>query len=213
MKVQLKGVRLAFPDLFKPRAFEGSDVEKYGATFLLDKVKDAEQILAVRRAMTETAIQKWTKEKLPKLGDDKKCLRDGDLKDFDGFDGTMYIHATSNVQQAVVDGALRELNERSGLVYAGCYVNASIDIWAQDNKFGKRINATLGAVQFAGHGEAFSGGAKKMDPASEFEAYEQPAGLDSLDREGDGYGAAPANAATGKTVQDAVKNGDDDLPF
>lgn len=207
MKIKLTKVRLAFPDLFKPRAFQDQGEGKFGATFLLRKVEDAAQITKVREAMRDVAIAKWGKEKLPKLGDDRKCLQDGDLKDYDGFDGCMYIHATSGIQQKVVDGALQEVGERSGLIYGGCYVNASIEIWAQDNSFGKRINASLGAVQFAGHGDSFGGGGKQMDPSEEFEAYEKPKDLSDLDRdEGAGY-------ATGKSVQEAIKDGDANLPF
>lgn len=33
-----------------------------------------------------------------------------------------------------------------------------IDVWAQDNNFGKRINASLGGVQFLRDGDAFAGG-------------------------------------------------------
>jgi hypothetical protein len=50
------------------------------------------------------------------------------------------------------------LTEADGVVYSGCYVNGIIDLWAQNNNYGKRINATLLGVQFAGDGEAFSSG-------------------------------------------------------
>lgn len=33
--------------------------------------------------------------------------------------------------------------EADGLVYSGCYVNARIELWAQDNANGKRVNAKL----------------------------------------------------------------------
>ena len=38
------------------------------------------------------------------------------------------------------------------------YVNGSIELWCQDNAYGKRINATLRGVQFLKDGEAFAGG-------------------------------------------------------
>ncbi|MFD1244790.1 ssDNA-binding protein [Paralysiella testudinis] len=59
--------------------------------------------------------------------------------------------------------AKTHLDSTSGKPYAGCYVNAKIDIWAQDSQYGKRINAGLSGVQFIRHGEAFGGGA----PATE----------------------------------------------
>ncbi len=45
-----------------------------------------------------------------------------------------------------------------GKPYSGCYVNGIVDIWAQDNGFGRRLNATLKGVQFVKDGDAFSGG-------------------------------------------------------
>jgi len=42
--------------------------------------------------------------------------------------------------------------------YSGCYVNVSMDVWAQANDFGKRINAKLLAIQFEADGAAFGGG-------------------------------------------------------
>jgi hypothetical protein len=50
--------------------------------------------------------------------------------------------------------------------YAGCYVNATIVVWAQDNEHGKRINAQVKAVQFFKDGEAF--GAAAVNPDDEF---------------------------------------------
>ena len=58
----------------------------------------------------------------------------------------------------VLDRDKSPLTQSDGRPYSGCYVNVSIDIWAQDNKFGKRVNAKLLAVQFHADGEAFSGG-------------------------------------------------------
>jgi hypothetical protein len=45
-----------------------------------------------------------------------------------------------------------------GTLYAGCYVNAIVDIWAQDNQFGKRINAKLLVVRKKKDGEPIGAG-------------------------------------------------------
>ena len=57
----------------------------------------------------------------------------------------------------VVAGVTKSAIEQ--LIYDGCRVNAKIEIWAQDNKFGRRINCSLLGVMFAGEGENFGGGA------------------------------------------------------
>jgi hypothetical protein len=58
----------------------------------------------------------------------------------------------------VIDVNKSPLTEEDGKPYAGCFVNASIELWVQDNNYGKRINATLAGVQFYRDGEHFGGG-------------------------------------------------------
>jgi hypothetical protein len=61
----------------------------------------------------------------------------------------------------------------SGKPYSGCYVNAVIELWAQDNKFGKRINASLMGVQFLRDGQRLSGGG--VASADDFQAIPEAA--------------------------------------
>jgi hypothetical protein len=88
---------------------------------------------------------------------------DGDLKDFNGAAGHMIVSATRALKDGPPKIVGRDgktiITESSGLIYSGVYVNMSIDVWAQDNKFGKGIRAGLVAVQFVKHGEAFGGAA------------------------------------------------------
>lgn len=58
MKIQLKKVRLSFPNLAKPKSIAGSE-PKYGASFLLDKAADAAQIDMLRKACMDVAKEKW----------------------------------------------------------------------------------------------------------------------------------------------------------
>ena len=53
--------------------------------------------------------------------------------------------------------------EEDGVIYDGCYVTAIIGIWAQDNKFGKRINANLLGVQFKKDGDPLASGVEKVN--------------------------------------------------
>jgi hypothetical protein len=101
---------------------------------------------------------------------DKVCLRDGDLKtEWQGFAGNLFISANSKTKPMVVDADKRTaLRPQDGRPYAGCYAHASIEIWCQDNKNGKRINASLLAVMFAKHAEPFAGGSLPTD--DEFES-------------------------------------------
>lgn len=172
MKIKLLKVRLSFPALFKPKAGQDGGEPKYSAAFLLNKVNDAAQIDALRAACAAVAREKWP----PKIPSGVKyCVRDGSEKDFAGYGPeVLFITASNAMAVPVVGRSLEPLTPASGKPYAGCYVNASIRLWAQDNQFGKRINAQLQAVQFVADGEAF--GDKPVDPNEEFAAIDDEYG-------------------------------------
>jgi hypothetical protein len=68
------------------------------------------------------------------------------------------VSSRNKVRPLVLDRDKSPLTQSDGRPYAGCYVNGSIELWCQDNAYGKRINATLRGVQFYKDGEAFAGG-------------------------------------------------------
>jgi len=101
-------------------------------------------------------------------------LHDGDAKaEYEGFEGNKFVSARAKVRPTVFDQQRQELSEADGKPYSGCYVNASIELWAQDNSFGKRINAQLRGVQFLRDGDAFAGGSRPAD-ADEFDEIAAP---------------------------------------
>jgi hypothetical protein len=55
----------------------------------------------------------------------------------------------------VIDRDKTPLAESDNRPYSGCYVNCIIELWAQNNAYGKRINANLLAVQFYKDGQPF----------------------------------------------------------
>lgn len=168
--MQLKNVRLAFPALFEPKAVNPGDKPKFGGSFLLPP--DHPQVAEIRQNIIQTARDKWGEKADAILKElkakDRLCLHDGDTKaQYDGFEGMLYVSASSDARPTLIDRDKTPLVEADGRPYAGCYVVVSIDIWAQDNNYGKRINATLRGVQFSKDGDAFSG-ARPAD-ADEFD--------------------------------------------
>lgn len=163
-KVKLTNVRLSFPQLFRAKAFKEGQEPSFNAAFILEKEGDAEQILEIRKVMTAVAKEKWGAN-IPKGL--KLCLRDGaepGKEDVDGYGATVqFVSASSRKRIPVVDRDLTPLTEDDGKPYAGCYVNVSLRLWAQDNEFGKRVNAQLQAVQFALDGEAFGEAPVKVE--------------------------------------------------
>jgi hypothetical protein len=162
MKIKLNQVRLAFPNLFEAKAFNGEGKATFDATFLIDP-KDP-QVEAINSAIDVVAKEKWGAKAdavVKQLrATDKVAIHDGDLKaNYAGFPGMLYVSARSEVRPTVIDRDKSPLTSHDGRPYAGCYVNASVEIWAQDNGFGKRVNASLRGVQFVKDGDAFAGGA------------------------------------------------------
>lgn len=162
MKFIFKNVRLAFPAVFVAQAMDGGE-PKFGATGIADK--DHPQREALEAKMLEVAIAKWgpkegkaNYEQLVKK--DRVCFRDGaDKAKYDGFDGNMYLSASSDARPTVADEKRIPLTKEDGKPYGGCYVDLHVELWAQDNSYGKRINATLTGVQFRKDGDSFSAAA------------------------------------------------------
>lgn len=190
-KVTILGVRLSFASLFetnKQDQEDGTVRETWKSNFLIPKdgVGEVEAIYkgnrmsilkALKAAKADAMEKKWGSDpdKWPKIKADRVFLRDGDEEDWDGYAGQYYISANAalNDRPSVVtnrksaDG--RWIQAEPGAQsapYSGCYVNAVIMVWAQDNKHGKRVNAMLKSVQFVKDGEAF--GAAPVNPDDEF---------------------------------------------
>jgi len=161
MKIKLNAVRLSFPQLFEAKTVNGEGKPAFSAAFLISP-KDP-QIAMLNTAITTVAAEKWGAKADAILktirAADKTCLHSGDLKsNYDGFEGMMYVSARNPLKPYVVDLNKTPLVAEDGRPYAGCFVNAVLELWTQDNNYGKRVNATLLGVQFYKDGESFVGG-------------------------------------------------------
>lgn len=182
-RIMLKNVRLAFPNLFEPSTVAGEGEPRYSAALILGT--DHPQIKEINDKIKAVATEKW-KDKadamiksLEKTG--KLALHDGDEKpNYDGFPGNMFVSASAKVsaRPTVINSDKTPLTDRDGKIYAGCYVNVSLDLWAQDNAYGKRVNAQLRGVQFLRDGDAFSAG--RPADSDEFEAVTEGADADDI---------------------------------
>lgn len=181
MKVKLTNVRLAFPVLFEARTVNGEGKPAFSASFLLDPADP--QVKALNQAIEQVAKDKWGAKAEAILkqmrAQDKVALHDGDLKaNYDGFPGNLYVSARSATRPLVIDKDKSPLTEQDGKPYAGCFVNASIELWPQDNNYGKRVNASLRGVQFFRDGDAFTGGGAASE--DEFDDISSGAPADDL---------------------------------
>ena len=182
-RILLKNVRLAFPNLFEPTTVAGEGKPRYSATLIIPA--DHPQLAEIRAKQEAVAKDKW-RDKAPAMikgldKQDKLALHDGDTKvKYDGFPGNFFISAAAqeNAAPTVIDRDRSPLSAKSGRPYAGCFVNASIEFWAQDNNFGQRINAQLRGIQFYADGDSFSAG--RPADADEFEECVEGADADEF---------------------------------
>lgn len=179
-ELKISMARGAFLAVFEPKKFADSDEGKpsYSSSLLL--AKEDPQIKFINAKIDEVAKEKWQEKSAGILktmrASDRTCLHDGDMKEqYEGFPGHYFIAARNQSRPLVIDRDKTPLTEKDGRPYSGCYVNAILDIWAMDNKYGKRVNATLKGIQFVKDGDAFSGSA--------------PASVDAFDDLSDGADA------------------------
>lgn len=162
MKVTIKNVRIAFPNLFEP----DSKYNRYGASFPIEPGSANAKALAA--AVESVAKEKWgakvegiLKQIKAKgdLGYQETAKRNGEGEVYDGFEGMFTLNTSNKQRPLVLDRNKAPLTAADGKPYGGCYVNASVEAWAQDNEYGKKVNFTLKGVQFVRDGDAFGGGA------------------------------------------------------
>lgn len=189
--VQLKHVRIAFIDeLFEPGQYEGKGDFRHTATFIVAPGSANDKLL--QEAISKEALGAWGKKAEAMLEDlrgDKKAFSytknkknsSGDI--YDGFEN---MYALSSVRK-VKDGAplflhnikdpdtgkAQRLTGKEGIIYAGCYVNAKVEMWAQVGKYNGMRCGLLG-VQFDAAGDSFGGASRPTDD-----------GFDSIEAEND----------------------------
>lgn len=201
--IYLANVRLGFVNIATPQVRnkikDGQQVAEnsYGATFLMSP--DSPEFKKFWDIYLKIAADKWKQNAQTIMGmiqSDKKsrCYGDGNtsvnqtsLKPYAGFPGNYYITATKlTVPQLIrADGSIcdnqMEATDLARRLYRGCYVNAAIKPWLQDNAHGKGIRCELVAIQFNCDGKPL---ASNDDVTGMFGAASTPTG---------GFSPAPGN--------------------
>lgn len=176
-RMMLKNVRVAFASGIFEASTVGSDPNskpRYGCSFLIPP--DHPQLAELRAKIKAVADEKWKAKAGAMLTaiekKDRTPLHDGnDKPNYDGYAGNLYLSAASQEGNppTVLNADRTPFDAKKGnkRIYSGCYVNASVEIWAQDNAFGQRVNCTLRGVQFYKDGDSFS--AASAASSDEFE--------------------------------------------
>ncbi len=172
-KIIVSEARLAFPDLFTAKGFTDPKTGKtsdptFSATLLVDR-SDPSFRKVIEAEEDRVAKEKWGAKAANIMAEiranNRSAIKKGELKaSYDGFAGNDFISCNNKTRPTAVARNGSQVTEADGVLYAGCYVLAHIALWAQDNAFGKRINANITGVQFLRDGDAFGGGATPSAP-------------------------------------------------
>lgn len=188
-KVMLRNVRLSYEHIFTPSALDDSQEPKYSATFIIPK--DHADLPALRRALFEAGA-----EKFPAAFNAKAwpagytcALKDGDKDTNDAgevlseknpeYAGAFVFKASAAAsRRPLTIGRKKEaITEADGIIYSGCYVNASIAVAGYEfGKIKKGVTAYLNGVQFVADGERFG-----SDALSDFDELDGTDGGDDYD--------------------------------
>jgi hypothetical protein len=160
--IQLTNVRIAFPKLWTPEPFPGGKdpTKYYSAAFIMDP--DDPQVAAVKALIAKVVQEKYPKEHAiivkGMYANNKVPIHDGDAKaNFEGYAGMVYVSARSKTRPLVIHRDRSPVDEESGIIFSGCYVNASFGFFTYD-KGSKGVGAGLRGVQYWAEGDRFSGG-------------------------------------------------------
>jgi hypothetical protein len=161
-------VRLAFAQhLFTAGTVGGEGKPAFSVTAIIPK--DHPAIKELQAAEEQVAKEKWeakgpaTLKAIRAAG--KGVVKDGDLKaQYAGFEGNAFVSMRSENRPNVFGRNNEQVTEADGVVYSGCYAHVVLEVWPQDNSYGKRINAQVTGVRFSRDGDSFGGGATPAAP-------------------------------------------------
>ena len=164
--IELIDVRLSFPQIWVAKSFEEGQPPRYEASFLLDPSngKHEEMIKEIKQETKRVATEKWGNDWKKENFFKGKCFgTEAALATvYDGYADMFWVRTAklaSDGRPLIVDRDGSPLTVEDGKPYAGCNVSATLSLWCQDNKFGKRINANLRAIKFRSDNDAFSANA------------------------------------------------------
>lgn len=168
MTIEITNARLCFPALFEAQDYQGDGNFKYKAVLLIPK--DSPQVKSIKQQIIKL-LNDETKGKGAAIWEqikaqaNKCCFRDGDQiiemaanpDTYSNYEGMMAFTAQSKTRPGLFDkDGETPLDSKDGRPYAGCYVNAFVELFAY-NSGGWGVSAGLAGVQFAEDGDAFGG--------------------------------------------------------
>lgn len=178
--------RVSFPYFDQPNAFENQE-PRYGCDLIVAPevgqqihnqiMQIGQELIAANGLQASMAQFQW-----PQFKDGNQNLNKQTAQPKAGYAGMWYIKCTNPDKIPTVSfDATQQTNVPidAKTIYSGCYATAIITVWLQDNKFGKRINVRMAAIQKTHDGESL-GGTAPIDALSAFQAPPQQAPQGSI---------------------------------
>jgi len=182
-------VRVSYPTLFTPRAFQPGNDPKYGIVMMFEKTnKEHMAFLKLMHQDCELAMgEKWpkaeTRPRVALIGDTRSPIKDGDktlnnngiplCENNPEYAGHFIIRANTSSRPVVVDRNKAEILD-SNEVYGGCFCKVNLNCYTFDMSANKGVTFGLNGVQKWSDGESFGGGRPGLD-----EMFEASAGQDN----------------------------------
>ncbi len=169
-KILLKNVMLGFPALAEPQSL-GDGEPAYGAKLPIAPGSANEKLIEDEiAAVAKEAFKEKADDILAMLREDGKvCFIKKEYRSkstgevYEGFQKSHYLSTrNAKVQPSIFNQYGEPVEKKSDIerqAYSGAIASGvSVEIWAQDNKWGKRINCTLLGVMLSGEGSSIGGG-------------------------------------------------------
>lgn len=171
--------RLAFPEVFAPKASMEGGKEKFSVTMLFPKdgsplipSMPGNGIIEIRKLLLAAVKDKWGEDKskwpaqfktmdfkafVSLAGKDGWPIREGDAVEWDGFAGNVFVRASSQFQPGLVDNKLQAIIDKQA-VYGGLICRAQVNAYGYDTAGNKGVTLGLNNLQILkDDGVAFGG--------------------------------------------------------
>lgn len=179
-KIVLKNVRLSFEHLFRADSI-GESEPKFSASWIIPK--NHPQVKALKEALAKALDEKFPGKRKPGgpwPSAMHNPLIDGDeLADERPEYAGAYVLKSSSKNRPLVVGRKKEaITEEDGVIYSGCYCNASLAAAGFEfEKLKKGVTVYLNGVQFVKDGDRLAG----YDATNDFDDLDEDEGGESYD--------------------------------
>lgn len=170
-------VRISFPDVFRPRAFQEGDTPRYSVTMMFNKA-NAEHMAFVKLLhgdLQAALAAKWpdpsNRPRTPLVGSPRSPIKDGDttlnLQDVPikennpAYAGHYIVRASSTKPIKVVDRRTSEIIDDSE-VYGGCWAKVAINAYTYSGR-SQGVTLGLNGLQKWADDDSFGGGRPSVE--------------------------------------------------